>query len=460
MPKLQSGTKLEFVLNWLLQIFLFVFPWQTVFIIREEYLGGVKLEYSAILMYATEGLLWLTVFVFLWWYWQQASERVKTERWHMTRDRWFVLGVLVFVLYTYGSIAWAGNTAVALQQALHLLEAILVWFVLLLGPLSFRGALQAIMLGSILPSVLGIYQFLHQEVVGSTLLGVSSQVVSDAGTSVVVGETLGRWLRAYGPFSHPNVFGGYLLLSIVSVMVYVRRHVANEILTGRHLRTDHVLPVVVLVLNIFALVFSFSRSAWLGALMLGVIVVSESVRQRQWLYRRVAVYGLLTTVVAIALVFPLLQNRVVGTSVAETRAVIERVELIGQAMKLHQQHRLLGVGVGNYTIEARSVYPDVLPWAYQPVHNIPLLLLVELGLVGIGLICLVCWLGIRAFLSWSYLKCSAWFAVLLPALFLDHYLYTSWVGLSIAAIFCYILAKSSVSPSHEQSLHTLSPPSG
>src|SRR5690606_3193414 len=53
---------------------------------------------------------------------------------------------------------------------------------------------------------------------------------------------------------------------------------------------------------------------------------------------------------------------------------------------------LWGAGVGNYTLQLASLYPDRQVWEIQPVHNATLLLIREIGLIGIGLIGWWLWL--------------------------------------------------------------------
>lgn len=57
-----------------------------------------------------------------------------------------------------------------------------------------------------------------------------------------------------------------------------------------------------------------------------------------------------------------------------------------QAGEIIKENWLIGVGLGNYTFEVQSKYPELKVWDIQPVHNIYLLILAELGLLGILII--------------------------------------------------------------------------
>jgi hypothetical protein len=72
---------------------------------------------------------------------------------------------------------------------------------------------------------------------------------------------------------------------------------------------------------------------------------------------------------------------------AEVRSVDERATLIAGARALRERRPVLGVGAGGFSTalhrlarEAIAAYPIV-----QPVHNVPLLLATEVGLLGAGL---------------------------------------------------------------------------
>ena len=145
--------------------------------------------------------------MFIMWYWKNYKLQITNYKFKMTKDRVFVLAVLSLISYLLLSLIWSADKSLALQQSLHILEAFLLFFILLLGPLKKEEAIKWLVFGSILPCVLGIWQFLSQSTLASPWLGLASHPAWQGGTSVVASETIGRWLRAYGPFSHPNVFG-------------------------------------------------------------------------------------------------------------------------------------------------------------------------------------------------------------------------------------------------------------
>lgn len=98
---------------------------------------------------------------------------------------------------------------------------------------------------------------------------------------------------------------------------------------------------------------------------------------------------------------------------------------------------LFGVGDGAYTFALEAMNQNQPAWSYQPIHNAILLLLAELGLVG--LVAFGYWMFELIKVIWSHrTQMGGIFAVaiLTELCFLatfDHYLFSLWAGLVLAA---------------------------
>ncbi len=434
---------IESVLRVFLGAFLFFLPWQTVYIYKDQFLNGVKWEYGTLDFYATEMLFWVCAGLFMVWYWRRVKNfRIKElKNFRLTKDRLFVLSCLCFVVYCFATSFWAIDREVAVQHALRILEAVLLFFIVFLGPLSSRVVALSFVTGAVLPSMLGIWQFLSQSTFDSTLLGLTEHAVDAAGTSVVVGDDIGRWLRAYGTFPHPNMFGGYLVFT-VAVGLWLLKDEENErIRLAMH---------AMLLIETAALFFTLSRSAWIAALLvlLSYCYIAVFHKQKQL---NVSIASLLVCACILTVCFsPLIRVRTEAVSANEVLSIAERVGGYHEAFALWKEHPWKGAGVGNYTAAVFAKDPTRFGWEYQPVHNVPLLLLVELGLFGIVLIVGV----VVSFFMYHVtrntkqiqdrhceVECSI--AVcnmlrvtcyMLPLALLDHYLFSSHSGLFSMAI--------------------------
>jgi len=439
-------SRLEKLLKIITGALLFLLPWQTILITREAFLNGAKWQYGTLGWYATEILLWTGVVLFVFWYikkWRAHKEKPHT---FMTPDREFAGALLLFVLYAFAGSIWAMNGAVAYQHALHMLEGVLFFFVLFLGPLPFRSAAVWFIFGALVQSVFGLVQFLLQAAPSSALFGLAPHVAWEAGSSIVSGDALGRWLRAYGAFPHPNVFGGYLSVSLL-LCVFLFHLLAKE--NGKEKKNARLrlFCIVAVVLQAAALSVSFSRTAWLSATaVFGLSLFLVFHRTRAWapVLQRIGMFLGALLLILVAL-FPLVYTRVAASSPSEHRSVVERVAGAGEAAGISQQSFSsfwFGVGAGNYTLSAFALHPAYPGWAYQPVHSVPLLILVELGIVGSALLLLCAILFLRyvsMIVSFDEKKKQAllllFFAPIVLLLLFDHYLFSSYVGLLFTGLY-------------------------
>ena len=73
----------------------------------------------------------------------------------------------------------------------------------------------------------------------------------------------------------------------------------------------------------------------------------------------------------------------------EVRSLAERGTLTEQALDIYRLVPLTGVGAGNASVAVAPAVADLPDVAPQPIHNVPLLLLVEMGPAGA-----LIWLGL------------------------------------------------------------------
>lgn len=403
---------LEKVLHGTFAVLFFLLPLQTRWILREAPLY----EWGTISIYVVEVLGWVVI----------AFELVRTRRLRIKdlRFKWWVVGLVALAFF---SIFWAPDKAVALQAAVRLFEGVLLFFVVRSMPHTTRyKMLWAFLTGAVLQAGLGIYQFLSQSTFASTLLGMALHDPQALGTSVVeFGDE--RWLRAYGGLPHPNVLGGYLVVAFVVLLLIWRGRVSGN----PEARLPYIIFAIapILLTGIF---FSFSRTAWVAALIVMVYWACDArIYSRQSDLKRSHYIALgmmmLYMVFLVALYRPLVMVRLASGSSdrLEIRSRVERVEGVREAWQMVRRHPVWGVGIGNYTqAVARELRPGQSLYFYQPVHNVFLLALTELGIVGLALWAVILYFIVSRSKHAVLLFCS--FAVLLLA---DHYLWTLPFGI-------------------------------
>ncbi|MSR85154.1 O-antigen ligase domain-containing protein [Candidatus Uhrbacteria bacterium] len=281
---------------------------------------------------------------------------------------------------------------------------------------------------SLIPhALLGLWQFHTQNVFGSKWLGMATQNPLTAGVSVI--EYAGqRILRAYGGFPHPNIFGGWLAIALPVTLLLVQ-HAKRSIAKFAWMICG--------VLFSVALVLTFSRSAWITAgvgLMFVALLFLR--RQESWTNKIPACAGMTVIFIALALTTfherALIAPRVDATVRLEQKSLDERAVGWRNGWQLFRQHPFFGVGPG---ATAHALNSQLIP------HNVPLLALDELGIVGmIGLLSIVYWIFCIQYKKYSILNTSYSIlcALLILSLF-DHYLWSLWSGrvLLILTLFLF-----------------------
>ena len=236
----------------------------------------------------------------------------------------------------------------------------------------------AFVAGVTLSAVLGIYQFLTQTAFASKWLGLAYHSAATLGASVV--ETVdGRWLRAYGSFPHPNVLAGFIITAII-FCIWLFAKTQNSV--KRLLLTAYCLLLTA------ALFFTFSRAAWLAFLLFTVYCLLLTLRKNKkiFLYSFIPLF----LFIILALIYlPLVKTRIQGAQSLEVKSNIERLSGYQESWRIIKSHPWFGVGIGNYTAELQKINPNKPAWVYQPAHNVYLLVLSEIGAVGILIIILL-----------------------------------------------------------------------
>lgn len=418
------------LLSWL----LFLLPWQTIWMYQEYQINGVKWEYGVLGWYATEAVLWTIVILHIVQSFRRYAARERAQ-FAVTRDRMFVIAALIFLLYAQMSSFWSIVPEVARQQALRLTEACILLFLLLIHQAAWRRLSWWFVAGCIPVSLLGVGQFFMQSTFASTILGLSSHPVWQAGTAIITDTAVGRWLRAYGSFPHPNQFGGYLVTVLACLFFFLN--------SKEQTRRERLIVLAISLCATAALVVSFSRSAWLAFLVIYVVSAHAAIKQKISLVLHAVVLALI--VLAITCYSSLFFVRTSAHSYNAQQSIVERKTMIGEAGTVIQAHPWRGVGAGNYTAARYEIDPAQPGWYYQPVHMTALLLYAEYGRFGIGLLMLM----LSALVWWvapwwknSTKKHAAVGIGLSIAILasLDHYLYTSFSGLlCMSLLFAFIL---------------------
>lgn len=422
----------EKINKFLLYFFFFLLPWQAVFIWQEKFLNGAKWQYGSLVFYASEILLWLIVLGELFLLiknWKKIElPLVKEGRLGLVSIIWLLVG------WSLLSGLWAADGFLSFFVWLKLALAAVLFF-LVLNKLNFKKLSWILLATAVLQALLAAGQFFIQEIIGNKWLGIIPQVAGQPGALVI--ETFAsRFLRATGSFLHPNVLAIFLALSFLLGL--------NLYLNAKEKKAKAILLAVLMIITL-GLFVSFSRAAWL---VLGVAVLFWLavliIKKRPWQKFLLASLWALLFFIILALIYqPLILNRFDLNSRLEAKSISERAIYNNQAQAMIKNHFWRGVGWANYTLALQKKDNSQPAWAYQPVHNVYLLVWSELGLIGLALwLLLLCFLLRQIKLGENQGLGLALFALIFLAGFFDHYFLTQYIGIMIFWLILALIIKS------------------
>lgn len=409
------------VATWLTYAAVFLLPWETRWIYASLSLNAGPWEYGKLSVYAVE-LLIVAVLVL-----RGKPELGLVGRRVAEQGKWFLTAVAV-------SIFLSVQTELSSAITLQVIAAGALLILLLDQRLSTRHLTSAALAGLVAPCVLGWYQVLTGTSPAFKWLGLAEHLAATPGASVV--ETASdRVLRAYGSFSHPNTFGGILAIALVLVLW----RLASE--SKRVRGWDY----AAVVLFASTLVVTFSRSAWIALAVAWVVIAASLLWFRKTLPRR-ALPMLALCLVAVGFAVIEFQQpiftRFDPSARLEAMSLDQREGEYGWLPDVVRMNPITGVGIGAYTVALERASPGSPAYAYQPLHDTFLLILAEIGLVGFFALANVVWAAYQGVRNAPRLQ-NRIFSLALGGLLtvlalLDHYLWTDWAGLAVAA-FCLAL---------------------
>jgi O-antigen ligase len=262
----------------------------------------------------------------------------------------------------------------------------------------------------IFQGLLSLLQFNGGTSLGLSFLGESNVVSGMAGSSFIeLRNTL--YLRGYGTFPHPNVLGGWLIFNILLGWFLYEKF--KEIKDDRW---GKVLSIVFMILSSLSLILTFSRISFLVCLIVWIAFLFKiffKSKDKNFMF------------------IGLLSERVLNLFTGGDNSWSDRLELMRASLTMIKKNLLIGVGIGEFT----SNMGDSVPRSsngillLQPVHNILLLIIAEIGLIGFGLYSILLYFFLKN------RKFNLRFVIGLVSIFIigmfDHYLFSLPQGLVV-----------------------------
>ncbi len=255
---------------------------------------------------------------------------------------------------------------------------------------------------------IALLQFTKGSSIGLSFLGESVFSSGMKGSNFI--DISGNlYIRGYGTFPHPNILAGWLLM----VMAILWRY-----------KKDFVFLIICSV----GIVLTFSRLAVFLVLIFWVLYIFKHFIKKNKL-KIFSFYGLVN-------------ERILNLFKGKDGAVIDRVSLFKESLTVLKNNWFIGTGYNCFVKEMGDNMPRTTDGILlnQPVHNIFMLSLCELGIIGTVLLGIGYWktffrrkIDIKKIENIFILIC------LVSIGMIDHYLFSLPQGLFIGMIFLLLM---------------------
>ena len=293
-------------------------------------------------------------------------------------------------------------------------------------------------------SLILVTQFTIQKSLGLSIIGESPLSSLFYGVAKIVTET-GTYIRGYGTFPHPNILGAFLAISSI-INLYL--------LTKNKQYLVRYLLIFMYFINIISLLMSFSRASFL-VVSLGTLffLIMQSfgksfIKILRWFW-----FVPIAFIISTSLLYPLLQHR----TQLDDRAIIERSLYNHAGISIIQNYPILGTGAGTNMFHMKQELENrIEAWDIQPIHNYPLLIISELGILGLVILIFSLYLLYRILrkslpnlyqqddnIDWMITLTTLGFMIL-GLFWFDHYFYTNWSAQLLLWIILGLIAKSTI----------------
>ncbi|MCX6795906.1 MAG: O-antigen ligase family protein [Candidatus Falkowbacteria bacterium] len=416
------------IIEYGLYLLVFLLPFQTRWIIKQSYVQGWPYEFSTLSIYAVDVLLIILIAAFS--YYKIYSLKEQKQKKANIPLVWWLIGLIEFAAFI--SIWFAPNKIVAGQAYLRLLLGIGLFWLVSSNLYDKIKLLSIILFSSVLQALLGIGEFFTQATFASTILGMAKHLSSDISAAVITTADGVRWLRAYGSFDHPNIFGSVMAISLLLAII--------AIVKGRQNNKINKLFLLFVALALAAgLFFSFSRAAWLsfaiGFLIFFVRGIIEKNKENKRAVFKISIIIALLLIMLSASYFNFVNVRLGNSTITEKKSISERIVAYNFYWQSIKTNWILGLGIGNYGLANQKRFPNQEYYFYEPFPNVYWLVFAEIGILGlVGFMALLLYFFINIKKAGEYDKLIILFSILIIFLF-DHW----WWSLHIGVLYFWLI---------------------
>jgi len=412
-----------------------------------SYKLGSRVDYLSPTIYFTDILIFIIIIFYLIY---NRNSRCALSSSHPVCTLFHCsIATLLAVSIGYWLLVLKQNPYLLVYNLLKLIEMVVLGLIIAktFTRKDFPEIIKILNLTLILQVCLAAYQAFGEKSAGLWIIGERDFSISTIGIAKFLAPSGSLLLRGYGTFPHPNVFGGFCLLTLAANTFCFLQGPLKEIRQRwQGVTLNHKLWFL------FGFIFSL-LGVWLSMSLLAIGL------SQVFLWGVALKFLKLPKLVKIFLVFPpiLFFTLYSLLLILPTESFSRRLTLLAVAREEFLRSPVLGVGLGNF-IPAMGHWPiDGRIYFWQPAHNVGALLATETGVVGVGLASYLVWRGIKKFknqnakckmiiknskiakksnfliTNYQLLIISWWLIIFLTGLF-DHYWLTLQQGRLLLAL--------------------------
>ena len=348
--------------------------------------------------------------------------------------------LIVCTTIVVSGIFLAKDPVLGLYGVVKLIEFIFLgWYIGVRFPKIklWKIAGSACAIGMVFESILAFLQYEMQASINGWLYFFGERFFTSATPGIAHASLNGHLLlRPYGTLPHPNVLAGYMLVGILVLLgtfPYYKHHIIR-LFFG-----------TAIILGAVTVLFTFSRVAivLLTCLCLAGLLHLSRKKKKSW----VTFFFVVSCIAVFLFSWIFVENRFSALTLQD-ETITDRVQGIRTALFLLQKNVFFGSGIQNYIPAAAilSTYAVSLYGSLQPVHNMYLLIVSELGVMGAGIVAFFVYRLLHRLLKAPRRQRNILFAMILVigviGMF-DHYFWTLQSGRMLLALVLGITYASS-----------------
>jgi putative inorganic carbon (HCO3(-)) transporter len=261
----------------------------------------------------------------------------------------FAILFAIFIFFAALSFSYSMDKQKTGEEFIRIFSIFILFlysFITIKNRKNFYGLIAAIILGSLIPSAYGLYQFF-------TGTGWYDKTIFA--------------FRINGTFLHPATFAFYLLF-ILPIIYAVIKTTANK--------TKKVIMAWLVAFFAFLIIATLTRGAWIGLLVM--VLTYGALKSRKFLA------GVFIVIIISYLFVPAIKSRVNDIFQPKyNSSFTTRLEIIKTTFPAFLNHPLLGNGFGSFEDIHLQYNKEAVKYESQQAHNDYLRILIELGFFGL-----------------------------------------------------------------------------